>query len=67
MQPNPLQHLMPTCSGAKAAAAGTVLGTWDPHTRPIITEYAGKVRFEHVEEGVTVAKQIDDVTARLAV
>ena len=42
--------------------AGTVLATWDPHTRPIITEYAGKVRFEHVEEGVTVAKQIDEVT-----
>jgi DNA-directed RNA polymerase subunit beta' len=42
--------------------AGQVLATWDPHTRPIITEYAGKVRFENVEEGVTVAKQIDDVT-----
>ncbi|MFA5243218.1 MAG: DNA-directed RNA polymerase subunit beta' [Sulfuricella sp.] len=42
--------------------AGHVLATWDPHTRPIITEYAGKVRFENVEEGVTVAKQIDDVT-----
>ncbi len=42
--------------------AGHVLATWDPHTRPIITEYAGKVRFENVEEGVTVAKQIDEVT-----
>jgi DNA-directed RNA polymerase subunit beta' len=42
--------------------AGHVLAQWDPHTRPIITEYAGKVRFENVEEGATVAKQIDDVT-----
>jgi DNA-directed RNA polymerase subunit beta' len=42
--------------------AGVVLATWDPHTRPIITEYAGRVRFENVEEGVTVAKQIDEVT-----
>ena len=42
--------------------AGKVFATWDPHTRPIITEYAGLVRFENVEEGVTVAKQIDDVT-----
>jgi DNA-directed RNA polymerase subunit beta' len=42
--------------------AGQVLATWDPHTRPIITEYAGQVRFENVEEGVTVAKQIDEVT-----
>jgi DNA-directed RNA polymerase subunit beta' len=42
--------------------AGQVLGNWDPHTRPIITEYAGQVHFENVEEGVTVAKQIDEVT-----
>ncbi len=42
--------------------AGTALANWDPHTRPIITEYAGHVKFENVEEGVTVAKQIDEVT-----
>ncbi|MBX3652424.1 MAG: DNA-directed RNA polymerase subunit beta' [Burkholderiales bacterium] len=41
---------------------GQVLATWDPHTRPIITEYAGRIKFENVEEGVTVAKQIDEVT-----
>ena len=45
-----------------AVRAGDVLATWDPHTRPIITEYAGQARFENVEEGVTVAKQIDEVT-----
>jgi DNA-directed RNA polymerase subunit beta' len=42
--------------------AGAQLATWDPLTRPIITEYAGTVKFEHVEEGATVAKQIDEVT-----
>ncbi len=42
--------------------AGVLMATWDPHTRPIVTEYAGTVRFEHVTEGVTVAKQIDEVT-----
>ncbi len=42
--------------------AGTALATWDPLTRPIITEYAGTVRFEHVEEGSTVARQVDEVT-----
>jgi DNA-directed RNA polymerase subunit beta' len=42
--------------------AGQVLATWDPHTRPIITEYAGRIKFENVEEGVTVARQIDEVT-----
>lgn len=46
----------------ESVKAGQILATWDPHTRPIITEYAGKVRFENVEEGVTVAKQIDEVT-----
>ena len=28
---------------------GHVLATWDPHTRPIITEYAGRIKFENVE------------------
>ncbi len=46
----------------KQVKAGTQLAAWDPLTRPIITEYAGTVKFEHVEEGVTVAKQIDEVT-----
>ncbi|HXZ55587.1 MAG TPA: DNA-directed RNA polymerase subunit beta' [Burkholderiales bacterium] len=46
----------------KAVKAGQTLATWDPHTRPIITEHGGVVRFEHIEEGVTVAKQIDEVT-----
>ena len=46
----------------KPVRAGEVLATWDPHTRPIVTEYAGRARFENVEEGATVAKQIDEVT-----
>src|SRR4051812_28994158 len=46
----------------ETAKAGQVLATWDPHTRPIITEYAGRVKFENVEEGSTVARQIDEVT-----
>src|SRR4029079_5009680 len=39
-----------------------VLASWDPLTRPIITEFAGRAKFENVEEGVTVAKQLDEVT-----
>jgi DNA-directed RNA polymerase subunit beta' len=42
--------------------AGTILANWDPLTRPIITEFAGQAKFENVEEGVTVAKQVDEVT-----
>jgi DNA-directed RNA polymerase subunit beta' len=46
----------------EAVRAGQVLATWDPHTRPIITEYAGRIKFENVEEGATVARQTDEVT-----
>jgi DNA-directed RNA polymerase subunit beta' len=46
----------------EAVKAGQVLVIWDPHTRPIITEYAGRIKFENVEEGVTVARQVDEVT-----
>lgn len=42
--------------------AGKSLANWDPLTRPIISEYSGLARFENVEEGVTVARQIDEVT-----
>src|SRR5438132_684562 len=49
-------------SDGDSVRAGKTLANWDPHHRPIITEYAGTVKFEHVEEGSTVAKQIDDVT-----
>jgi DNA-directed RNA polymerase subunit beta' len=45
-----------------AVKAGASLATWDPLTRPIISEYAGIARFDNVEEGVTVAKQVDEVT-----
>jgi DNA-directed RNA polymerase subunit beta' len=46
----------------RSVKAGTQIANWDPLTRPIISEYAGTVKFENVEEGVTVAKQIDEVT-----
>jgi len=42
--------------------AGTILANWDPLTRPIITEFAGNAHFENLVEGLTVAKQVDEVT-----
>ena len=42
--------------------AGQRLANWDPLTRPIVSEYTGTVRFENIEEGVTVARQVDEVT-----
>src|SRR5690349_11274074 len=51
-----------TVAEGSKVKAGQPLANWDPLTRPIITEYAGETRFENVEEGVTVAKQIDETT-----
>ncbi|MFT3813281.1 MAG: DNA-directed RNA polymerase subunit beta' [Acidovorax sp.] len=51
-----------TVKADQTIKAGTILANWDPLTRPIITEFAGQVKFENVEEGLTVAKQVDDVT-----
>ncbi len=42
--------------------AGQVVASWDPHTRPIITEVAGFLRFQDFQEGVTVHRQLDEVT-----
>ncbi|MDR2244415.1 MAG: DNA-directed RNA polymerase subunit beta', partial [Burkholderiales bacterium] len=46
----------------EAIRVGKSLAQWDATARPIITEYSGRIKFENVEEGVTVAKQVDDVT-----
>ena len=51
-----------TVKADQAIKAGTILANWDPLTRPVITEYAGRIKFENVEEGLTVAKQVDEVT-----
>ncbi|MEN9466606.1 MAG: hypothetical protein RL081_607 [Pseudomonadota bacterium] len=51
-----------TVKADQVVKAGAILANWDPLTRPIITEFAGKAHFENVEEGLTVAKQVDEVT-----
>ncbi len=42
--------------------AGQIVASWDPHTHPIIAEVNGVVAFEHVEEGITVREQTDEIT-----
>jgi len=49
-------------SDGDVVKAGQRLANWDPLTRPIVSEFAGQVRFENIEEGVTVAKQLDEIT-----
>ena len=43
-------------------AAGTSLVKWDPHSLPIIAEDGGTVKFEDIEEGVTLRKELDRTT-----
>ncbi len=41
---------------------GQVVANWDPHTHPIIVEVAGKVKFDAMEEGLSVTHQTDEIT-----
>ncbi len=42
--------------------AGQIVATWDPHTHPVVTEVAGYLRFEDFVEGVTVNRDVDEIT-----
>jgi len=41
---------------------GQVVAEWDPHTHPVITEVAGRVQFSDIVEGVSVDRQLDEIT-----
>ncbi|MGD8559837.1 MAG: DNA-directed RNA polymerase subunit beta', partial [Gammaproteobacteria bacterium] len=41
---------------------GQIVASWDPHTHPVITEVAGTIKFNDFIEGVTVQREIDEVT-----
>ncbi|GAA4648277.1 DNA-directed RNA polymerase subunit beta' [Kistimonas scapharcae] len=45
-----------------AVEAGAIVAKWDPHTHPIVTEVAGKVKFFGMEDGITIKKQTDEIT-----
>ena len=41
---------------------GDVICDWDPFNAVILSEFAGKVDFEHVEEGITFREESDEQT-----
>ncbi len=41
---------------------GDVVCSWDPYNGVIISEFAGKVRYENIEQGVTYQVEIDEQT-----
>ncbi len=45
-----------------SVSKGQKLVEWDPHTRPIITEKAGRVQFNDLVEGVSLREVVDEAT-----
>ena len=43
-------------------AKGTTVCQWDPYNGVIISEFAGKIKYENVEQGVTYQVEIDEQT-----
>ena len=43
-----------------------ILAMWDPHNIPIITEKAGRVGFTDMIDAVTVKRELDESTGRIA-
>ena len=41
---------------------GSTIAEWDPYSNPIISEVSAVVQFKDIEEGVTMAEQVDPVT-----
>lgn len=41
---------------------GQKIAQWDPHTHPVITEVAGVVKFIDLIDGVSMHRQVDEVT-----
>lgn len=51
-----------TVSDNEVVESGQVVAMWDPHTHPVVTEVAGNAQLQDLVEGVTVDKQVDEVT-----
>ena len=42
--------------------SGQIVANWDPHSHPVITEVAGRLKFADLIEGVTMNRQTDEMT-----
>ena len=51
-----------TAADGDAIEPGQQIASWDPHTHPVITEVAGTVQFSDIVEGVTVDRNVDEIT-----
>lgn len=51
-----------TVSDGTEVEAGQVVANWDPHTHPVVTEVAGRLKYSDFLEGITVQRHTDEVT-----
>jgi len=51
-----------TSGDGDVVKAGEKVASWDPHTHPVISEVAGKSMFSDIVEGVTVDRDVDEMT-----
>ncbi len=51
-----------TIHDGDAIEIGQIVANWDPHTHPIITEVAGSIKFVDMVDGVTMNRQVDELT-----
>ena len=51
-----------TISDGDDVLGGAIVATWDPHTHPIVTEVEGQVKFIDFVDGVTVNREVDEIT-----
>ncbi|NKB38058.1 MAG: DNA-directed RNA polymerase subunit beta' [Gammaproteobacteria bacterium] len=51
-----------TIADGDTAKPGEKVASWDPHTHPVISEVAGKAQFSDIVEGVTVDRDVDEMT-----
>ena len=42
--------------------SGQIVANWDPHSHPVITEVAGRLKFADLIDGVTMNRQTDELT-----
>ena len=42
--------------------AGQIVANWDPHSHPVITEVEGTIKFVDLIDGVTMHRQVDELT-----
>ena len=59
--PHPVRRKLRVDEG-DTVKRGKAIAEWDPYTRPILTEVAGKIAFEDLVEGASMTENIDEAT-----